>query len=352
VRTGCVGLVLQALDGTKIAAAASSHTGWTQEHMEKLLAALDESLAATELTLREENAEAPGYRLPAGLTARQALREKIQTGLAQLQADGRGHYHPAEPDARRMKTREGNRYAYNAQALTDAKHGIITAAAVTRQETDTGQLAPLLAQAQATIGPAATAPETLADGGYGAGADLQAAAAQGAKLLVPPAAGAPAQDKPYASQHFHYDESTQRVTCPQQRQLHHEGGTTRDGRRVERYRCAHHDCPVRTACSPDPKGRQIEIHAHTPLVQALRQRLATPEGARRYARRAAIAEPTFARIKQHDGFRRFTVWGLEAVHTQWAMICAAANLRVLYARWRERGGPAPAEPTGAAAAAA
>src|SRR6267154_1585535 len=54
VKTNCVGLVLQALDGTKLAAAASSGTGWTKERMEQLLVALDEALNVTELELLQE----------------------------------------------------------------------------------------------------------------------------------------------------------------------------------------------------------------------------------------------------------------------------------------------------------
>lgn len=350
VRTGCVGLVLQALDGTKIATACSGHTGWTRAHMEKLSAALEEALASTELAIVEENAAEetlPGYRLPAGLAERQQLRDEIKAGLAQLEADGRAHYHPAEPEARRMQTSAGNCYAYNAQALTDAKRGIITAAELTRQETDTGQLAPMIAQARENLGVAATATETLADTGYGAGADLQQAAAEQMPVLVAPAAGAPAKDKPYASQNFHYEESTATVTCPEGRTLEHEGGTTRAGQpRIERYRCRHQDCPVRALCTRDPKGRQIEVHPHTPVVQAMRERLREPEVQAHYRRRAGIAEPTFARIKQHDGFRRFTVWGLAAASTQWHLVCTARNLRVLWTEWKKRlatpGSPAPA----------
>lgn len=347
VRTGCVGLALQALDGTKLAAAGSSHTGWTKAHMEKLLAALDEALATTELAILRENADAdatPGYRLPAGLTERQTLRDEITTGLAQLAADNRHHYHPVEPEARRMKTGQGNRYGYNAQAVTDAQAGIITAADVTRQETDTGQLAPMIAQSHDNLGVAALATETLADTGYGAGADLQQATAAQMPILVPPVEGTPSKDKPYAAQHFHYDPTARTVTCPQQRTLDHEGGTTRDGRPVERYRCHHRDCPVRAQCTRDPKGRHLDVHPHTPVVQALRARLRDPVEQARYRRRAGIAEPCFARIKQHDGFRRFTVWGLEAVRTQWAVICATANLRVLYARWKNAPAGWPRDP--------
>ncbi len=145
VRTGAVGLALQALDGTKIQAAASSPQGWSKVYMEKLLAQLDAALEEIELKVVEENAGAPGpgYRLPARLAERQALREEIKKGLAQLQADGRHHYHPVEPEARRMKVGQSNRFAYNAQAVADSQEGIIVACQATRQETDVGQLAPM-----------------------------------------------------------------------------------------------------------------------------------------------------------------------------------------------------------------
>src|SRR5580698_8584493 len=132
---GAVGLVLQALDGTKIEAAASGHSGWSKEYMDKLLAALDTALDQTELALVQENPEPFGYRLPAGLAERQALREQVKTGLAQLAADGRKHYHPVEPEARRMKVGDTNRFAYNAQAIADEKENVIVACEVNRQET-------------------------------------------------------------------------------------------------------------------------------------------------------------------------------------------------------------------------
>jgi len=134
LHTGAVGLALQALDGTKIAAACSSPNGWSKEYMEKILTQLDAALEDLELKIVAENDDqsAPGYRLPAGLAQRQALREQIKKGLAQIQADGRSHYHPVEPEARRMKVGQNNRYAYNAQAIADEKEGIIVACDTTR----------------------------------------------------------------------------------------------------------------------------------------------------------------------------------------------------------------------------
>ncbi len=345
LRSGAVGLALQALDGTKIEAAASGYRGWSKEYMEKLLAQLNAALDQAEASLEAENgdADAPGYRLPAELTQRQALREQIRQGLAQLAADGREHYHPGEPEARRMKVGSTTRYAYNAQAVADAQEGIIVACAASRQETDAGQLLPLTQQAHANLGPAAAPTVTVADRGYGAGADVQAAAAAGLSVLTPPAAGAPTPTGRYASQQFRYDPICQSVTCPQGELLDAEGQTTKRGLLVRRYRCHRRDCPVRAHCTSDPKGRQIEVWPYTAAVQAMRDRLQQPAASALWRQRGQIIERRFGQLKQHDGFRRWTVRGLLGVQTQWALLCATLNLRVLYQRWRtaERGRLAP-----------
>lgn len=336
VKTGAIGFALQALDGTKVQAACSGPKGWSKEYMEKLLAQLEGAMKDIELKVIEENpqTDAPGYRLPAGLAQRQALREEIKKGLAQLQADGRQHYHPAEPEARRMKVGDTNRYAYNAQAIADEKEKIIVACDANREETDTGQLTPMVEQARQNLGVAATDTLTVADTGYGSGADLQAAADKDMKVLAPPAEGAPSKDNPYATQRFSIDPVGGVVTCPQGRSLDREGKTTKNGQRVERFRCHHRDCSVRAHCTRDPKGRQIEVWPHQAVVQAMREQLQQALPLQQWRERSQIIEPCFAQIKQHEGFRRWTVWGLESVRTQWALLCATLNLRVLYKRWR------------------
>lgn len=344
LHTGAVGLALQAIDGTKIEAAASDHTGWSKERMEKILAALETTLDQTELKIVQENAQlsTPGVRLPAGLAQRQALRQEIKKGLAQLAADSRAHYHPVEPQARVMKVGPLHRPAYNAQAVVDAQEGIVVACDVTRQETDLGQLTPMLQQAKDNLGVAAADTLTLADSGYGAGADLQAAAEKQMKVLAPPLEGKPAHDNPYATQHFDFDPEEHTVLCPRGVLLDHEGHSWEGGMRIERFRCHCTDCPVRAACTRDPKGRRIEVRPHTTVVQTMRQRLKEQQAL--WSRRSEIIEGRFGQIKQGEGLRRWTVWGLEAVKTQWALLCATLNLRVLWRRWRGRpvGGPGSA----------
>ena len=68
----------------------------------------------------------------------------------------------------------------------------------------------------------------------------------------------------------------------------------------------------------------------------MRARLRDPATYALWKRRGGIIERLFGHIKEHDGFRRWTVSGLEAVRTQWTMLCATVNLRVIYRRWKTR----------------
>ena len=53
-------------------------------------------------------------------------------------------------------------------------------------------------------------------------------------------------------------------------------------------------------------------------------------------KRRSIVEVVFAVVKQRMGFRRWTVRGLAAVRTQWALLCTAHNLSRMYEVWLNR----------------
>ena len=202
-----------------------------------------------------------------------------------------------------------------------------------------GQLVPMIEQARENLGAAAQDTLTVADTGYGSGADLQPAAEKQMNVLPPPPEGKPAHDNPYAAQYFRYDTAAHTISCPQGRRLDHEGQTTKQGEAVQRFRYHHRDCPMEAHCTRDPKGRQIEVWPHHAQVQAMRARLQEPAAQERWQCRSEIIERRFAQLKQHDGFRRWTVWGLEGVRTQWSLLYATLNLRVLYKMWRLGAGP-------------
>lgn len=339
LRSGLVGLVLQAVDGTKIEAACSGRSAWSKKALEQLLEKLDAELDQAEAQIQSEGeaGAANTYRLPANLTDRQALREKVREGLQEMEQQQRQHLHPGETEARRMKCESKNRFAYNAQAVVDEKAGIVVAAQVVNQENDTGLAVPMAQQARQNCGASATV--TVADSGYGTGVDIAQAARAKVDLLVKPFEDKFAQDKPYHAHHFRYEAQQQQVICPQGQTLRWARAMKQKGQTVQVYRCDHKDCPVRAQCTKDTRQRRfVEIWPHTLAVQQMRARIKEPEAAAQLGRRREIIERVFGHVKHHEGFRRWTVRGLEGVNAQWALICCAMNLRVMYQQWRKRGG--------------
>ena len=181
--SGLVDMAVNAVDGTKIAARASTDKAWFRKKLEKRMGYLDkwldQAMAEVEKAEKEESGE---YRLPEELAEKQKLRATIQESLMQLKAEGRESMHRGEPEAQMMKTREGMRLGYNAQAVVDSKAGVIVAEAITTEQNDPHQLVPMLEQVQKEMGKVAE--ETAADGGYFSGEQLDKAQKAGLSVLV------------------------------------------------------------------------------------------------------------------------------------------------------------------------
>lgn len=341
-----IGLAVQALDGTKIAAACSGRGGFDRAHLEKLLQGLDAALADHEKQI-EAAGNAGAEQLPSELHQQVQLREKVRAALARVNAGETRHAHPLEPTAARMECEGKNRFGYNAQAVVDAKAQVIVAADVTADPTDHRQLTPMIAQAQANCEPVDATPTTLADGGYASAAQLSQAQAAGYDALTPLPSGWKDTSDPYHAAHFQHDAERNVVVCPQGRELPLQRVRLKHGRPVEVYRSAKvcQDCPVRAQCTSDRHGRTIDIQPGHDSLVTLHARWQKPATAELYELRAPTVEPVFAQIKQQMGFRRWTVRGLQNTRTQWAWLCTAWNLRVIFRHWRDRdGGCAPQAP--------
>jgi hypothetical protein len=295
---------------------------------------LEKELDVTEAQLEKEAEldSTSSYRLPQELAQREALRDKLRSGLQQMEQAQRDHLHLNEPEARRMLCEGRNRLAYNAQAVVDEKVGVIVAAEVTNQENDAALAVPMIRQAQENCGQQAQA--TVADGGYGSGKDIAQAAEQQVNLLVRPAMDSVAAQKRFHAYNFTYDKERDVVCCPEGKELPFARPMQQKGQEVRIFRCNHHDCPVRAQCTKDQRNRRfVEIWPHTPAVQEMRARLKDPIANGQLNKRGQIIERIFGQIKENQNWRRWTVRGLEAVNAQWMLVCCAFNLRVLYRNW-------------------
>mgnify|MGYP001616126264 FL=1 len=325
-----VGMVMHAVDGTKIRSATSKRTVLHEADLSKLLAQLDADIARLEQQIADAGEEGDGAddRLPEDLRKREELRARIKDSLAMLEVADRKHMHPQDPDARMMVSHGRTELSYNAQAVVDQKSGVVVAADVTDEENDEHQLEPMLEQTEQNTG--RFAQTTVADSGYHTSEGLGAAEAMGADVLVA-VKQKQHQVGPYHAMNFTYDETSDAVTCPQGEILEREGTRTHKDKPypVKTYRCrVSASCPVANQCSTERRGRLIEISPHHQAIVRNRQH---PNARALLRQRQSVVERTFAEIKEALGMRRWSFRGLQQVKTQWSMMCAAMNLRRMWA---------------------
>jgi transposase len=333
-RLGMVRMGRVALDGTKLRANASKHKAMSharlvdkEQQVEAEVAALEAAvadlLADAEATDAAEDArfgpDGKEVDLPAELDRREKRLARLQAARTQIEAeaaakarataeaaetrrqDRAGATDPTavaaageqaaarakpkpkaqanftDPESRIMKNSDGAYIqAYNAQAVVDDAHQIITAADVTDCASDCPSYTPMLDQAAANTG---THPEqALVDAGYCSEDNLQAAA---------------------------------------ERQADH--GTTTF---MATGRLTHDD-----QVPPAPRGR---IPNDATLKQRMARRLRTKPGKAAYARRKAIVEPVFGQIITCQDGRQLLLRGQHGARGEWRLLAACHNLRKVF----------------------
>jgi transposase len=334
-RAELVGMLVHAVDGTKIGAAGSRWKAWHRSDLEKWLARVDGSIDEVMEQVEQAEAKESGeYRLPAELCDPEKLRATIRQGLEELQRAGRDHVSKTDPEARMMKVGGKYEFGYNAQAVIDEQNGILVAAEVVTAEGDNHLLTPMVEEVEENLGRAAE--ETLADAGYVSGLEFQRLEEKGCGILVNLVE--PNADDDYHHSRFRYDAEKDCCVCPRGEVLNWESmKKDRDGSPVRVYRCqSYRECPVRWQCSQNQRGRTVTISSYHDAWQRQKAKQAKPDKRAILARRGQLIERIFGWIKQEMGFRRWTVRGLAGVQSQWALLCTTVNLRILYRFWRNR----------------
>jgi transposase len=281
------------------------------------------------------------------------LKKELEEKLGKLDEAKVNHLSEIEPDARMMKGRGMSALGYNAQIVVDHESDMIVACNVTADQNDVAQLTPMLEQVREQYG--RVADQTVTDGGYDSGAQLARAEDQQLPVLARLREDSEAKGD-FSKEHFRYDAAENVYVCPRGEKLL-QIGTSKPRPTAEPdliYRCNNKTCPVRAQCSKDPRGRKIRRPPHEEARERQARKQQDPRMAILLGLRKEIVEHLFGIVKTIDGFRRFTVRGLEKVNAQWALVCMGVNLRKLFALATWRGGklvPRAAGPAAAVAAA-
>ena len=320
---GVLKLGTVALDGTKIHANASRHSALSYEHANKIEAQLKAEVA--DLLGRAEAADQAdipdGMQVPEELARREKRLAEIVRAKAVIEARAterhareRAEYEArvAEREAKAAQTGKkpggrapkppvegplgtdqvnltdeelrimpvadgGFEQCYNAQAVVAADSLLVIAVDVVQAPNDKQQIEPMLGKIAELPAELGKVGELLADNGYFSEANVNACAAAGIEPVI--AMG---------------------------RETHHPS-------LAERF--------VGDPAAPkDP----------TP-VEAMRHRLQTREGKKRYALRKQTPEPVFGIIKSVLGFRQFLLRGLEKVRGEWKLVTMAWNMKRMFA---------------------
>lgn len=334
VKADLVGFALHAVDGTKMSSASSMDTAQHRKvldaRLKKLDSIIDASIVATE---NAERLEQGSYALPESMRDAKERKAKVLELLAELDEAKTNHRHREDPKARVMRGRRGPILGFNAQAVADEASDLILAADVCNEETDHAQLVPMLDEVRENAG--ANAEQNVADAGYWSGSQIGEAERRHLPVIVKEQ-GESSNKGELSKSNFTYDAERNGYICPRGEFLRHEGSckpTTGTSYNVSIYRCRNATCPVRSDCSTDKKGRTIKRTEHADALERNAQRLREPRLRELLHRRKRIIEHIFAFVKTTDGFSRFTVRGIEAVRAQWALACAAINMRKLVAFW-------------------
>ena len=304
---GLAGLGRVSVDGTKVRANASKRKAMTYGRMIREAARLEEEirelLEKAEAVDAEEDAchgeDARGDELSDELKRREDRLAAIREAKERLEAmqreaddargrkpgqkrnpkggrpykkkygepDGSAQSNFTDPESRIMKTStEGFQQCYNAQVVVEGDNQLVVGAEVSDNAGDQGQLLPMIDTAAQVCGQ--TPEQVLADAGYGNERDLKELEDRGMDAYV---------------------------------------ALGREGKAV---------------VNVDPK--------EYPARARMREKMASEDGRRRYARRKWLSEAPNGWIKEAMGFRRFSFRGLEKVRAEWTLVCLALNVKRLH----------------------
>lgn len=320
-----------AIDGSKIAAAASRKQVITKKKLAERDAAIERKIAEYLTAMDEADAEEATPEpaktdVAAALAALKAQRAELQQQAKQLVQEGLKQKVLGEPEAKLMRTPRGHQVAYNAQIAVDAEHDLIAAFDLTNEGNDLQQLHPMAQQAKVAIG--ADQVSVVADTGYANGAHGKQCEQDGITAIVPHAERVNPKGKQYFSRdQFSYDRGNDSWGCPAGEVLN-LFKTSRTKQKKEYRTQACPSCPLKSQCT-EAKQRIIVRGFHDDDREAMHQRAIADPGWMKLRR--AVAEHPFGTIKWLMGFPRFLVRGLRKAKAELALSITGYNIKRMIA---------------------
>jgi transposase len=264
---------------------------------------------------------------------------KYEAMQEQLKETGDTQVSTSDPESRKMIVRNNiTEVAYNVQSTVDSKHKLPIDYKVTN-ENDSKAMGNMVQRAQEILQTKELT--ALYDKGYHTGSELKKAQELGVTTLVAIpdlSSSSQAPDPHYNVAQFKYNPLNDTYTCPQDETLATNGiqyrkwsGTDKRSNIIfKQYKTkACKDCPVRSHCTANKKGRIIERNIFTPNYEQNARNIETHRHL--YKQRQSIIEHTYGTIKRQWGFCHIlTKKGMKRASADVGLMFIAYNLRRIF----------------------
>lgn len=318
-----------AVDGTKIAAAASRKKAITAKQLAEMRAKLDrkiaEHLKAMDETDRQEEDDPAGpVDVRAALEALKQRREEINRQAEELAKEGLKQRVIGEADARLMRTaNHGHQVAYNAQIAVDGAHHLIAAFDVTSECNDEALLYPMAEKVKEALGVESLT--VVADTGYSSGEQGELCKSAKITAIVPRADTVNPYGKEFFSRaRFAYDVQTDTYRCPAGALLSVHRTSYTEQKKEYWNTKACRGCPLKSQCTRSGK-RTIVRSFHENAREAMHLRaMADPKW---MALRRGIVEHPIGTMKWMMGYPKFLLRGSLKVRAEFAIAVLAYNIK-------------------------
>ena len=370
---GLVKLSHIAVDGTVIKANASSSKNYDQARLEKLVQKI--ARKAEKIDKAEDSKYGPdkrGDELSEDLQSLEGLKKKVEEltkkfeeedrkqslgtkGKNPKEQKGKGtkkiKINSTDSDSKLQKNNKGYQQGYRLQVGVDDKEGIILAAKVVNSQSDMEELLPLLDQIENSIlevkekgklkGDTEAGPiELTADTGYNSLKNLK-------ELSQRPhydpyiASGKNGCNvgnkvKEFHKHRFLFHQEQNCYVCPEGQVLKYEKKCQKRGKEVHLYRCLGEickSCPHFGKCTTSNQGRTVYRYvdeSFETLQQEMHEKVSSEAGQSIYKKRKANVEKVFGDIKRNQGFREFSLRGLEKVRGEGTLVALCYNVRKMF----------------------
>lgn len=334
----CIGLNLIKgnilfVDGTMIRANAGRGKTYKKQHLEKLLARINdrikELINECEEVDKSEKGQGSWVRVDKELVHKETLRQRIREALSAFGPDDKDTktINMTDPDCAIMRSRQGSHTSYNVQSVVDDENGLIVHVEPVSDTNDAKQFARQVNAANQNLpSPCKVA---CADAGYSDVGEMEKIDKQDITVIIPSQRQAlhNPKDNPFGKDKFIYDPDTDTYTCPQGEILYFSS-TGGKGKRRYRTRGAKRCriCSHFGTCTNSRRGRSL-IRLRNEIIKNKIETQYTEEASQIiYKRRKTKVELVFGHIKRNLKTDSFLLRGAEGVTAEASVLALCFNM--------------------------